>query len=93
VLGRDNRYFAQRGFGSYGSTGEHICELAEEPRPTQTSATNDDTGTTSLFHHQDRILSGPNIAVAENGNIRNCFNERGDRVPVGTPRVALFGRS
>ena len=88
---RDDCDLTQRWFRPYGAIGEHVGKLTEKPWAAQTGATNNDAGTTGLFHHQQRILSGPNIAVTKNRNIGNGFDERGDRIPMSATGIALLG--
>src|SRR6516225_12010660 len=67
---------------------EYIREVAKQPGPAQTAAANDDAVAMSLAHHSKRILTFPDIAVAQNGNPYGLF-QLGDRVPGGVSVIKL----
>jgi hypothetical protein len=84
VFRRDDRNFAKRWLRPDWAASEYVCELTEEPRPTQTRTSNDDTCTTGLVHHHESVVGRPDITIAKNGDIGHGFNQRSDRVPMGT---------
>ena len=57
-------------------------EMTEEPRPTETASTDYDTVAPRLFHHVERVLGFPDVAVAEHRNLGHGLSQLGDGAPV-----------
>src|SRR5690606_21271797 len=77
--------------GFVGAALEGGDQVREQPRPAQTAAAHDDPVAAGLAHHAQRVLGRPDVAVAEDGDLRDVFLQAGDGVPVGRAAVVLGG--
>ena len=71
------------------SPAERRGEVAEQPRATEASATDDDAVAAGLGDHAQRVVGGPDVAVAEHRHGRDRLLELGDGRPVGLAGVEL----
>lgn len=74
-----------------GAALEGGDQVGEEPGPPQAAASDDHAVAAGLPHHAQRVLGGPDVAVAEDGDLRDVLLEAGDGVPVGGAAVVLGG--
>ena len=51
------------------SPGERRRQVAEQPRPAQAAAADDDAGGTGLLDHPQRVGGLPDVAVAEHRDV------------------------
>ena len=67
-------------------------QVAEQPRPAEAAAADDDARGAGLLDHPERVGGLPDVAVAEHRDV-DVLDEAGDRVPVGGAGVALDRRT
>ena len=70
--------------------GEGGGQVAEQPRPAEAPASDDDAGASGLLHHQQRVGRLPDVAVAEHRDV-DVRRERA-RSPPSRPRPSSAGR-
>jgi hypothetical protein len=75
------------------SPGEGVGQVAEQPRPAEAPAPDHDAVAAGLGHHPQRVVGGPDVAVAEHRHAGQLGLEPGDRRPVGAAAVELLGRA
>ena len=81
----------KRGGFSGCAPREDVGEIAEQPRPAEAAAADDDAVAAGLPHHAQRVPGLPDVAVAEHRDRVDGLLELGDRVPVGLAVVELGG--
>ena len=79
------------------TTCKCIDQIREQPRPTKASTTDYDSIAPGLIHHVERILSFPNVAIAQHWNVvtgvDNKLFELRDRAPPCITRIVLLNGS
>ena len=70
--------------------GERGGQVAEQPRPAQAAAADDDAGAAGLGDHAQRVVGLPDVAVAEHRDV-DGLDQPGDVRPVGGAAVELVG--
>jgi hypothetical protein len=68
--------------GTGTSFAEGRREVAEQPRSTEASSTDDDPVATGFVDHAKCVFCAPDVAVAEHGDARDDVLELLDRGPV-----------
>jgi hypothetical protein len=68
--------------------GERRRQVAEQPGAPEAAPTDDDTGTTGLLDHRERVVRLPDVAVAEHRDV-DVLDQPGDGAPVGPAGVVL----
>src|SRR5690606_37494276 len=89
VPGDTLRDLAQARPDPLARTGEGRSEVGEQPRSPLAAAPDDDAVAPRLLDHRERVLGGPDVAVAEDGNVGHRLLEPGDRLPAGLARVVV----
>src|SRR5678815_4690630 len=67
---------------------KHVREVPEQPRPPETTSTDNDAVATGLSHHPQRIFCFPDVPVPQNRNLYKLFETR-DCFPIGKTVVEL----
>ena len=80
---------SERGPSALRFSGEGSCQVAEKPRPTETTTSDDHPVTTCLGHHLQRVLGLPEVAVAQHRNA-HCLFELCNAGPVSPAGVGLL---
>src|SRR5699024_2104749 len=77
--------------GAYavGLPGEAGGAVGEQPGTALAAAAHHDAVAAGLLHHLDRVLGGPDVAVAEHGDVGDELLELGDRLPARLAGVVL----
>ena len=91
VSGHHRTGFAQRRRGWHRPTVEGFDQIAEQPRPAEAAATDDDAVAAGGAHHRHCVGRLPDVAVAEDGDLRHGRLQLADRVPVGAACIVLLG--
>ena len=64
-------------------------QVAEQPRAALAAAADDDAVHAGLADHPDRVLGGPDVAVAEDRDVRQRLAQPGNGGPVGLAGIEL----
>src|SRR5690606_20730372 len=65
-------------------------EVAEQPRSAEAAAAHHDAVTAGAFHHRERVVGGPDVAVAEHRYLTGeGLAQLGDGAPRSVARVPL----
>ncbi len=91
MAAQDARDIAEGGPDAVIPAGEACGEIGEEPGGASlASAPDDDAVAARLLHHPDRVLRGPDVAVAEHRDAGHQLLELGDGVPASLAGIVLL---